>query len=183
MTATCKRNRLSFVDPQLLAAMPAPELQNEHKPGATLPMDFPRGEFDDHQLILLEELYFTYSRDFILRLFRILAEPVARPGHHATTHETTVGSIAANCCLLSMLLGLSEGLDMATLCKQTGISKSYLYDARARVLSRLERLATTPRKTEQEWRALARLAHRQALQYSFKAAAVRSANMANKKPR
>ena len=165
-----KWNKITLVDQRLLDANPTKEPQGEREPGSLLPADFPRGEFTDDQLVLLEELCFQYTREFILRFFRVLATPLGRDGQSVTSN---VCNVAVQAIVLSKLLGLNEEMSWKELAATFGCTRQTVMYAKAQAVERLDRLATRGTRTAEEWQALAELARRQARLYTIKAATLR----------
>lgn len=165
-----KWKKITLVDTALLEANAAPEAPTPAEPGATLPADFPREEFTTEQLILLEELAFQYTREFILRFFRILATPLGREGQKVTSN---ICNVACQAIVLSKLLGLNAETSWRDIAQAFGISKTTVHAAKDTALARLDRLATRGTRSADDWAALAALARRQARLYSLKAAGLR----------
>lgn len=175
-----KWNKITLVDLRLLDANPTREPQAEREPGSLLPADFPRGEFTDDQLVLLEELCFQYTREFILRFFRVLATPLGRDGQRVTSN---VCNVAVQAIVLSKLLGLNEEMSWKELAATFGCTRQTVMYAKAQAVERLDRLATRGTRTAEEWQAMAELARRQARLYTIKAATLREPKLgARKKP-
>lgn len=160
----------TLVDPVLLEKTPAPAPLEASAPGATLPADFPREEFNEDQLILLEELAFQYTREFVLRFFRIIASPVNR---HGEPVRSSASNIACQAVVLSKLLGLNESFRWSELAGHFGFSQTSVQLARENALRQLDRLATRRTRSRDDWAALARIARKQARAYALKAATVR----------
>ena len=177
-----KWNKITLVDQQLLDANEQPDTScTAREPGSTLPFDFPRGEFTDDQLVLLEELCFQYTREFILRFFRVLATPLGRDGQNVTSN---VCNVAVQAIVLSKLLGLNEEMSWKELAATFGCTRQTVMYAKAQAVERLDRLATRGTRTAEEWQALAELARRQARLYTIKAASLRQQKKgARKKPK
>lgn len=166
-----KWNKITLVDQQLLDANAQPDTScTAREPGSTLPFDFPRGEFTDDQLVLLEELCFQYTREFVLRFFRVLATPLGRVGQNVSSN---VCNVAAQAIVLSKLLGLNEGMSWSELAKTFGCHRQTIMYAKAQAIARLDRLATRQTRTAEDWQAMAELARRQARLYTIKAATLR----------
>lgn len=166
-----KWNKITLVDQQLLDANEQPDTScTAREPGSTLPFDFPRGEFTPDQLVLLEELCFQYTREFILRFFRVLATPLGRDGQQVASN---VCNVAAQAIVLSKLLGLNEEMSWTELAHTFGCHRQTIMYAKAQALERLDRLATRQTRTAEEWQAMAELARRQARLYTIKAATLR----------
>lgn len=175
-----KWNKITLVDQRLLDANPTREPQAEREPGSLLPADFPRGEFTDDQLVLLEELCFQYTREFILRFFRVLATPLGRDGQSVTSN---VCNVAVQAIVLSKLLGLNEEMSWKELAATFGCTRQTVMYAKAQAVERLDRLATRGTRTAEEWQSLAELARRQSRLYTIKAATLREPKRgARKKP-
>ena len=167
-----KWNKITLVDQQLLEANAQPDTScTAREPGSMLPVDFPCGEFTPEQLVLLEELCFQYTREFILRFFRILSTPLGRDGQRVTSN---VCNVAAQAIVLSKLLGLNEEMSWTELAKTFGCHRQTIMYAKAQALERLYRLSTRQTRTAEEWQSLAELARRQARLYAIKAASLRA---------
>jgi hypothetical protein len=164
-------HNFTLVDSALLAKNAAPEQEPESPAGSTLPPDFPKDEFSEHQLILLEELFFQYTREFILRFFSILATPVSRSGNAA---RQSTANIACQAVVLSKLLGLNSEIPWRNMPALFGISAPDLMAAKEHTLRMLDRMASRGAHTPGEWQALARLARKQARLFALRAAALRS---------
>ena len=174
-----KWNKITLVDQQLLDANEQPDTScTAREPGSTLPFDFPRGEFTDDQLVLLEELCFQYTREFILRFFRVLATPLGRDGQQVASN---VCNVAAQAIVLSKLLGLNEEMSWTELAHTFGCHRQTIMYAKAQALERLDRLATRHTRTAEEWQALAELARRQSRLYTIKAATLRETKLGARK--
>ena len=166
-----KWNKITLVDQQLLDANAQPDTCcTAREPGSTLPFDFPRSEFSDDQLVLLEELCFQYTREFVLRFFRVLATPLGRVGQNVSSN---VCNVAAQAIVLSKLLGLNEEMSWTELAKTFGCHRQTIMYAKAQAIARLDRLATRQTRTAEDWQAMAELARRQARLYTIKAATLR----------
>lgn len=146
------------------------EPYSEPPPGCTLPADFPREEFTADQLVLLEELCFQYTREFILRFFRILATPVDRSGNPT---RSSASNIACQAVVLSKLLGLNSSLKWRDLGAIFGVSSPSLMAAKQHTLAMLDRMATRGTRSAADWQALAEIARRQSRLYAMRAAAMR----------
>ena len=164
-------HNITLVDSALLAKNAAPEPEPEAPAGSTLPPDFPKTEFSEHQLILLEELFFQYTREFILRFFRILATPVNRNGLAA---KQSSANIACQAVVLSKLLGLNSETPWRKLPSLFGISAPDIMAAKDHTLRMLDRMASRGSHTPEEWQALAALARKQSRLFALRAAALRA---------
>lgn len=165
-----RTSNITLVDSCLLEKTPAPPAPEPSAPGSTLPADFPREEFSADQLVLLEELCLQYTREFVLRFFRIISTPVNRQGEVV---KSTVSNIACQAIVLAKILGLNE-LGWYDIARQLGFSHTSVQLARENALKQLDRLATRKTRSAQDWRALAIIARKQARLYGLKAAGLRT---------
>jgi hypothetical protein len=166
-----RTRNITLVDSVLLEKNAAPAAPEPAVPGSTLPDDFPKAEFDSAQLVLLEELCFQYTREFILRFFRIISTPVNRYG---TPVGNNVSNIACQTVVLAKLLGLNEDMSWHDIAEKFGMSKHTVLAAKDNVLHMLDRMATRATRSAEDWHALALLAGRQARAYAIKAASCRT---------
>lgn len=165
-----RTSNITLVDTALLEKTPAPPAPEPTAPGAMLPADFPCSDFTTEQLILLEELFFRYTREFILRFFRIIASPVSRNGNPV---KSSVSNIACQTVVLAKLLGLNESMTWHDLASFFGISKHSILAAKDNALRQLDRLATRGSRTTADWATLAAYTRRQARAYALKARTTR----------
>lgn len=174
-----RTRNITLVDSSLLEKNAAPEPVDPSAPGATLPADFPRDEFSEAQLILLEELCFQYTREFILRFFRIISSPVNRYGDPV---KNNINNIACQTIVLAKLLGLNSELSWHDIAATFGISKHTVLAAKDNTLKHLDRLATRSTRSRADWLTLATLARRQARLYTLKATTIRKPTTSKQRP-
>lgn len=101
----------------------------DNEAGEGLPADFPRDEFTDDQLVLLDEYYHAKREEVVKQFFRLFR---VRPG----SMDLTLWHIALNAGILVKMLGIGDprSFTWGELCDRLGVSEDVMYRHKKEIL-------------------------------------------------
>lgn len=119
--------------PDMEQVMAPPPVEREA--GEGLPADFPRDEFTDDQLVLLDEYYHGKRDEVVETWFRLLRV-------HPDSMDFTLGHLALNSGILVKLLGVgdSRAFSWRELCRRLGVSENVMYKHKREIVAILHEM-------------------------------------------
>lgn len=116
--------------PDMEQVMAPPPVEREAGDG--LPADFPRDEFTDDQLVLLDEYYHS-KKEQVLRVFYELLRV------HPESHDLELRQLIMNAGILAKILGIGDyrSYSYAELARRLGTSEASLYRHKRAIMLRL----------------------------------------------
>lgn len=103
--------------------------------GEGLPADFPRDEFTDDQLVLLDEYYHAKREEVVKQFFRLLRV-------HPGSMDLTLWHIALNAGILVKMLGVGDprSFTWGELCNRLGVSEDVMYRHKKEILRLIDEM-------------------------------------------
>lgn len=103
--------------------------------GEGLPADFPREEFTDDQLVLLDEYYHAKRDEVIQRFFRLFRV-------HPGSMDLTLWHVALNAGILVKVLGIGDAKSYTwrELCRVMGVSEDVMYRHKKKILNLIDEI-------------------------------------------
>lgn len=108
---------------------------HDDEAGDGLPVDFPRDEFTEEQLVLLEEYYYGKRDEVVRGWFGLLRV-------HPRSAELSLGHVVLNAGILVKLLGVGDARSYSwgELAEKLGVGEAALYRHKKAILDELRRM-------------------------------------------